>query len=123
MSADQRLGPGAFPGALGAILTGLGAILVVQERRREVAPVAEAGQSDEVANGRKAFLVLGMLAAAVAVAPWVGLVPALLIFLFTVAFVVEKVGLVRSTALAMVCFALYYGVFELLLGVPMPGPF
>lgn len=129
LSDEGRIGPGAFPGALGLILALLGTYLVLKGVRTRSDAKLDTSEADsdadaeEQSNARKAFTVLGMVAVAIVAAPYVGLIPALTVLIFLIALVIEGVGLLRSFSLAAICFALYYGIFELLLAVPMPGPF
>jgi len=128
-TARGQLGPGAVPMVVGVLLAVVGAALVLTARRpiRAALPVdgtADTGEPDEhePSGTRKAFLVLALLAVAVALGRLVGLIVAIAAFILVVGLVVERLGAARSLVLAAIGAGLFHVVFDLVLDIPLPGP-
>src|SRR5690606_27613378 len=105
----NRMGPGMFPAGLGVLLAAPGAAIALPAWFR-------GGPLPEIDWRATGFIMLGVLAFALTVAPF-GMVPA--IFLLTVAAVMAdtKIGLVGTVLLAIALAVIAYIVFRLGLGI------
>lgn len=108
----KRMGPGMFPAGLGAILTFLGLILVIQS-------FGKAGERPDIRFWSPLFVLGGIAAFALIIVPF-GLIPAILAITIISSFAELKV---RPVSLAILCLALCIlapGVFRFGLGLQLP---
>lgn len=108
----KRMGPGMFPAGLGAILTLLGLILVIQS-------IGKTGERPDIRFWSPLFVLGGIAAFALIIVPF-GLIPAILAVTIISSFAELKV---RPVSLAILCLALCIlapGVFRFGLGLQLP---
>ncbi|MCC5808836.1 MAG: tripartite tricarboxylate transporter TctB family protein [Ectothiorhodospiraceae bacterium] len=107
----RRMGPGFFPVSLGAIMVGLGAILLFQ---------AVFAAREEIAfDWRPIVCVAGSIIVFAIITPRFGLVPAAFLMIVLSAFAERPASLKTGVITGVVMAALGYGVFIYGLGLPI----
>ena len=108
----QRMGPGMFPAALGAVLAGLGLILALQSFRRQ-------GERPDIRIFSPIFVLTSVAAFALLIAPF-GLIPAIIVSTIIASCAELRI---RPVELSLLCLALCLFapfVFVFCLGLRIP---
>jgi putative tricarboxylic transport membrane protein len=119
-------GPGFAPVWLSAIGMGLSLALALMAfratRRREPSTTDDAEPIDKPGTLRVVATLIGLMTM-VAVAPWLGLVPSILLFLLFLTLYVQRLSVMTGIAASAGTVLFVYIVFVHLLDVPIPsGP-
>ena len=88
---------------------------------------AEAAETAEAKTDKAGLLRVGAtliaLAAMIAAVPWIGFVPAILIFLLVLALAIQRMSLLLGVGISVGTALFVYAIFVHFLGVPIPaGP-
>jgi Tripartite tricarboxylate transporter TctB family len=108
----MHMGPGMFPAALGVLLAGLGAVVLLPALFRSGAPLPRPALRPFV------FILLSLLAFALTVR-WLGLVPAIVLLTITSVLADNKMGVIGTIVLAATLSAVAWLVFGVGLGIPL----
>jgi putative tricarboxylic transport membrane protein len=119
-------GPGFAPVWLSAIGMGLSlaiALIAFRARRRREAPSSDHAEPIDKAGRLHVLATLLGLVTMVAIAPWLGLIPSILLFLLFLTLYVQRLSVVTGIAASAGTVLFVYIVFVHLLDVPIPsGP-
>lgn len=134
--AGERVGPGMVPGLAGAVMLGLGVVIVLRALVRrpemaarshgaepagsEVAEKAEQETAEQPRDPVSTASVLGLTLLAIYVTQWLGFVVTSGLLVFAVVAVIEREGIVRSAAYAAAVAFTVWLVFDYALNVPLP---
>lgn len=135
--AGGRIGPGFVPGVSAGIMAAHGATIAVRgvaaardggeqgpgvDVAAQVAHAAdEADPRERPRDLRSTMWVLGFMLAAIYAMKWLGFVISFSVLSFLLVAFVENEGRVRAAAYALAVGATTFVVFDLALGVPLPG--
>ncbi|MFN3350599.1 tripartite tricarboxylate transporter TctB family protein [Pseudorhodoplanes sp.] len=108
----MHMGPGMFPFGLGILLAIIGVIVVLPALMREAPPIPRPDIRSFI------FVSLSLVAFALTVR-WIGLVPAVVLLVVIAALADNKLGLVKSLALAALLSVLAWFIFIYALGIPL----
>ena len=127
---DDAVGPAGFPKALGYAVIGLGLILCIQSvaamaMRRPAPRVAEDGAEAEGGEGLHGMLrAAGMLALGIAyllIVRWLGYLPSVALLMIAAAVYLGTPFSLRVVAIGIAGAIVYWLVFVLVLGIPLPA--
>ena len=123
MLPESRVGPGFLPLVAGCLLAVLSALLLREQLLRPEA-VEEPGTDDFGRGPRERVLILrrvfGLLLAALLLMPVLGMVLAFALLVLAVSVWLEGRSWPQALLMSAVCAVALYGVFAVLLGVPLP---
>jgi hypothetical protein len=112
----RRMGPGFFPLCLGAILAGIGALMIATSRR----PDAAAPQVRQRPEWRGWLCISASIAAFIVLGTYAGLVPATFAVVFISALGDRDNSAAAAAVLALAMTAICVVIFHWLLHLPLP---
>ena len=115
----RQVGPGMLPFGVGCILVAMSSVLVWQNLRG--AGVLPALSMPTVREGSRVAAVVAMLILTIALAPILGTLVTLVVFIFLELKMVERRSTVLSVSTAILIPLFIYATFEALLGVALPA--
>lgn len=128
LQEGEQVGPAYLPRYASALLIVLGVLLVIQELRGRSRLGGDSGADEEASRLtpqtlRKLLTVFVLIAGALAVVPFVGLILALVVLVAILTLVVERMPVIPSLAITAGAAVGSYVIFIVFLSVPLPmGP-